>query len=261
MAASLGPDGSSRVPGTGDRRGIVVSEETLTAGATGGGLAAFRASRTYDALMRLPILTYNGYFLVHEIRGLAAWVAEQPLPFAVTPLTATVLASRVALILFLVLLMAFHLVRRRPVAKARGWLPRLVALFGATLTIAMVLLDRAPGSLALNAASAGLILLGNYISIVAVLSLGRSLSIMPEARRLVMSGPYRLVRHPLYLAEEIAILGVWLQFMSWSATAILLGHFAIQLWRLGYEEAVLRESFPEYDAYARQTARLIPGLY
>jgi protein-S-isoprenylcysteine O-methyltransferase Ste14 len=94
-----------------------------------------------------------------------------------------------------------------------------------------------------------------------VLSLGRSLSIMPEARRLVMSGPYRFVRHPLYAAEEIAILGVWLQFMSWPATAILAGHFIIQLWRLGFEEAVLRESFAEYDAYARQTARLIPGIY
>jgi protein-S-isoprenylcysteine O-methyltransferase Ste14 len=77
----------------------------------------------------------------------------------------------------------------------------------------------------------------------------------------VTSGPYRYVRHPLYAAEEIAILGVWLQFMSWPATAILVGHFIIQLWRLGFEETVLRESFPGYDAYARQTARLIPGIY
>lgn len=235
-------------------------EESFTVGARGGSLAAFRASRTYDALMRLPILLYNGYILVGEIRGLAAWVANQP-PFAVTPATATVLASRVALILFLALLMGFHLVRRRPVAKARGLLPRLVALAGATLTLAMVLLDRAPDRIAVDIASAGLILIGNYISIVSVISLGRSLSIMPEARRLVMSGPYRFVRHPLYAGEEIAILGVWLQFMSWQATVILVGHFIIQLWRLSFEETVLRESFPEYDAYARQTARLIPGIY
>ncbi len=239
----------------------VVSEETLAIGEAGGAFAAFRAGRAYDGLMRLPILLYNGYILVGEIKGLAAWIADQPVPFAITPITATVLASRVALILFLALLMGFHLVRRRPVAKARGLLPRLVALLGATLTLAMVLLDRPPGSIALNVASAALILIGNYVSIVAVLSLGRSLSIMPEARRLVMTGPYRLVRHPLYAAEEIAILGVWLQFMSWPATAILVGHFAIQLWRLGFEEAVLRENFPDYDAYARRTARLVPGIY
>jgi protein-S-isoprenylcysteine O-methyltransferase Ste14 len=238
-----------------------VVEESLTTDEAGGALAAFRASRTYDRLMRLPILLYNGYILVGEIKGLAAWIADQPVPFAITPASATVLASRVALILFLALLMGFHLVRRRPVAKARGLLPRLVALLGATLTLAMVLLDRTPGSIAINIASAALILIGNYVSIVAVMSLGRSLSIMPEARRLVMSGPYRFVRHPLYAAEEIAILGVWLQFMSWPATAILVGHFIIQLWRLGFEEAVLRESFAEYDAYARQTARLIPGIY
>jgi len=238
-----------------------VVEESVTAGQADGALAQFRASRTYDWLMRLPILLYNGYALVGEIRGLRAWVAALPTPFALTAATGTVLASRVALILFLALLMGFHLVRRRPVAKARGLLPRLVALLGATLTLAMVLLDRTPGSIAVNIASAALILIGNYISIVAVMSLGRSLSIMPEARKLVMSGPYRFVRHPLYAAEEIAILGVWLQFMSWEATAILVGHFIIQLWRLGFEETVLRDSFPEYDAYARQTARLLPGIY
>ncbi|HEV2675026.1 MAG TPA: isoprenylcysteine carboxylmethyltransferase family protein [Aliidongia sp.] len=238
-----------------------MSEESLATGTAGGTLAAFQAGRAYDALMRLPILLYNGYILVNELRGLAVWFVEQPVPFTVTPLSATVFASRVALILFLVLLMGFHLVRRRPVAKARGWPPRLVALLGATLTIAMVLLDRTPNSIAVYAASAALILLGNYVSIVAVLSLGRSLSIMPEARRLVMTGPYRYVRHPLYLAEEIAILGVWLQFMSWPATAILIGHLVIQLWRLGFEEQVLRENFPEYSAYARKTARLVPGLY
>lgn len=236
-------------------------EESLPVGEAGGVLATFRASRTYDGLMRLPILLYNGYALVGEINELAVWIGQQPVPFAITLAGATVLASRVALILFLALLMGFHLVRRRPVAKARGLLPRLVALVGATLTLAMVLLDRTPGSIAVNLASAALILIGNYVSIVAVMSLGRSLSIMPEARRLVMSGPYRFVRHPLYAAEEVAILGVWLQFMSWPATAILVGHFIVQLWRLGFEETVLRENFPEYDAYARKTARLVPGIY
>lgn len=236
-----------------------MAEESLTVDT--GGLAAFRASRTYDRLMRLPIVLYNGYFLVHELRSLAGWIADQPVPFTLTPVTATVLASRVALILFLALLIGFHLARRRPVAKAHGALPRLVALLGATLTVAMILLDRAAGSVALNLASAALILIGNYISIVAVMSLGRSLSIMPEARKLVVTGPYRFVRHPLYAAEEIAILGVWLQFMSWPATAILVGHFVIQLWRLGFEEQVLRDSFPDYEAYARTTARLVPGVY
>jgi len=238
-----------------------VVEESVTASLADGALARFRASRTYDRLMRLPILLYNGYILQGEVRGLVDWLQGLPAPLAITADFVAGLGSRVALILFLILLMAFHLVRRRPVARARGLLPRLVALLGATLTLAMVLLERTPGSIAVNVASAVLILIGNYVSIVAVLSLGRSLSIMPEARKLVMTGPYRFVRHPLYAAEEIAILGAWLQFMSWPATAILVGHFIIQLWRLSFEETVLRDSFPEYDAYARQTARLLPGIY
>jgi protein-S-isoprenylcysteine O-methyltransferase Ste14 len=44
-----------------------------------------------------------------------------------------------------------------------------------------------------------------------VLSLGRSISILPQARQLVTSGPYAFVRHPLYLGEMTAMLGIAMQ--------------------------------------------------
>jgi len=53
--------------------------------------------------------------------------------------------------------------------------------------------------------------LGCVSIVYAVLHLGKSFSIMPQARRLVIGGPYRFVRHPLYFAEELAVIGVLIQ--------------------------------------------------
>lgn len=51
-----------------------------------------------------------------------------------------------------------------------------------------------------------------------LVELRRSFSIMPEARELATSGSYRLVRHPPYLAEEIAAASSVTQFLSiWTA--------------------------------------------
>jgi len=69
------------------------------------------------------------------------------------------------------------------------------------------------------------------------------------------------VRHPLYLTEEVAIVGLFMQFTSVWAALLLVVHMAIQLRRMHNEEIVLSGKFPEYDAYGRNTARLIPGIY
>jgi protein-S-isoprenylcysteine O-methyltransferase Ste14 len=53
-----------------------------------------------------------------------------------------------------------------------------------------------------------LLLGGNALAVLVPVQLGRSFSIMAEARRLVTSGVYRWVRHPLYLAEELAVIGI-----------------------------------------------------
>ena len=52
-----------------------------------------------------------------------------------------------------------------------------------------------------------LTIIGLLASVYVLFFLGRAFSIMPEARTLVASGPYTIVRHPLYLTEEIAMIG------------------------------------------------------
>ncbi len=84
---------------------------------------------------------------------------------------------------------------------------------------------------------------------------------MAESRRLVTDGPYAIIRHPLYLAELIAILGAFIQFASPWAALIVLVQVGFQVQRMRNEESVLSLTFPDYAAYKERTARLIPGLW
>jgi protein-S-isoprenylcysteine O-methyltransferase Ste14 len=111
------------------------------------------------------------------------------------------------------------------------------------------------------AVSTLLTLAGNALAIVVLTQLRGSFSIMAEARQLVTTGVYRVVRHPLYLAEEIALIGVVMQYLSLWTALLLAAQIAFQLRRMHNEEIILGETFPEYAAYKATTARLIPGIY
>ncbi len=91
--------------------------------------------------------------------------------------------------------------------------------------------------------------------------LGRSFSLLPEARRLVTNGPYRRIRHPLYLAGLVGSLGVMLQYRQPWALLVVLATLALQILRMNYEEQVLSRAFPEYETYATRSWRLIPGVF
>ena len=212
-----------------------------------------------DKMMRLPIILFTGFFLVREILLLGQYMDRHPVGFEIYSLTEV--SARISLILFLALQVVMHIIRLRPINKATGLQPKISALLGLTLGNLLLLVDRAPSVPWLELSSALLLLLGNYLCIVTLLNLGRSLSIMAEARRLVTSGPYRLIRHPLYFAEEIAVIGIFLQFRSWTAASILLLHFAFQVMRMLNEERVLVATFPEYRGYMQKTPRLIPGVW
>ena len=91
-----------------------------------------------------------------------------------------------------------------------------------------------------------------------LLTLGRCFSIMPEVRGLVRRGPYRLVRHPVYLGEILATFGVLLPILSPRNVAIFVAFCALQLWRTRYEEEALTAAYPEYADYRRTTGACCP---
>ena len=134
-------------------------------------------------------------------------------------------------------------------------------MFGSFLITVVVLFPRRDLTPAVGCVSTLLVLLGDSIATIMLIQLRGSFSIMAEARQLTTSGAYRLVRHPLYLAEEVATIGCVIQFLSIWTALIVIVQIACQIRRMRNEEIVLMEAFPEYSSYKRKTARIIPGLY
>jgi len=224
------------------------------------GLAQLKQSSTYDLLMRLPMLAWSSALALISAVGLYRYVrdADPALPSAVYSAN---IAMRLSVIGYLAILATTVIMRRQPIGKARGVEPRISALIGTFLITAVVLFPRCELSLPLGVASTFLILAGDGFAVVALIQLRRSFSIMPEARELVTSGPYRFVRHPIYLAEEIATIGSVMQFLSTWTAMLLLVQIAFQLRRIWNEEALLAEVFPQYATYKEKTARVVPGIY
>ncbi len=92
-----------------------------------------------------------------------------------------------------------------------------------------------------------LITVGNLIDLWGYTVLTRSFGIVPEARELKTSGPYRFVRHPVYLGQFISQGGVWLCAVQ--PHAVWIGMYAVfvamQLYRSKLEDRVLAEAFGE----------------
>jgi protein-S-isoprenylcysteine O-methyltransferase Ste14 len=203
---------------------------------------------TYDLLLRLPLLVWALFCTVKQLAML-------------TNVDAGHIAMRLPTITFMLLVAAVVILRSRPSAKASGLEPRISALAGSFAMYSIVFFPRRELSLTLEMISTALTFIGTAGAVVALGQLGRSFSVMAETRQLVTSGPYRLVRHPLYLAEQIAIIGVFIQYASVWTGLLLTVQIALQLRRMHNEETILTASFPEYIEYRQTTARLIPGVY
>jgi protein-S-isoprenylcysteine O-methyltransferase Ste14 len=217
-----------------------------------------RSGCMYDLLMRLPLLGWVLLSAMAQAKGLFPFfIIGGPIDLAYV----VHLGMRVSTIGFLLLAAVAVILRSRPSSKAGGLEPRITALAGGFTMNAIALFPRHELSLSLEMVSTLLVLIGSVGAIVALSQLGRSFSVMSETRHLVTTGPYRFVRHPLYLTEQIAIIGVFIQFASVWTGLLLAGQIAFQLRRMHNEESVLTASFPEYSAYRQTTARLIPGIY
>lgn len=172
------------------------------------------------------------------------------------------LLSIFAIGLYTMMIACLFAIRRRPINRAMGVWPAVAAILGGFLTSALLWLGPNEAlPLWARALASFMVLIGTILATLIILRLGKSFSILPESRRLVTTGPYALVRHPLYLAEAVVTLGVMINFLSVWAVLVVAAQFALQITRMHYEEKTLRETFPEYDDYARKTPRLLPGIY
>jgi protein-S-isoprenylcysteine O-methyltransferase Ste14 len=121
----------------------------------------------------------------------------------------------------------------------------------------MALLLALSGSL-LAVAGAGLVVICHG-------ELGAAWSFAPKADQstgLITTGPYRLVRHPIYLGLALLALGQAVAFGSWPTLFIaLLGIVPTLAWRARVEEELLSRTFGEsYEVYRQRTKMIVPHL-
>jgi protein-S-isoprenylcysteine O-methyltransferase Ste14 len=220
----------------------------------------FQETKLYDALATVPLILWYG---ASAKRMLPSLVARIQTAHSSTggPIVIFAILAQLAALALIALTLVFLVLRRPPKAKAKGLFPRLAALGGTYLTAALVWLPRYEMGFALSLLSLGLILGGTGFAILSMLHLGRSFSVMAEARMLATDGPYAYVRHPLYLGEGVSVLGLMLQYLSPAAIALVALEFALQLVRMRNEEAVLSAFFPGYADYQLQRYRVLPGVY
>lgn len=100
--------------------------------------------------------------------------------------------------------------------------------------------------------------LGLFLTLWPLLYLRQSFSLIPAARELVTSGPYRLVRHPIYAAYLFTYVGVLLNRFTVPLALAVASWTGLILLRIRYEEMVLTSAFPEYVDYRKRVGGLFP---
>lgn len=105
---------------------------------------------------------------------------------------------------------------------------------------------------------------GFVFGVAAALVLGRNLTPLPrpkEASQLVVKGPYRLVRHPIYTGVIFMAYGWSVLSQSWLTMGYATIVFLFLDVKSRREERWLVEKYPGYEAYRKAVKRLVPFIY
>lgn len=91
-----------------------------------------------------------------------------------------------------------------------------------------------------------------------------NLSVTPDVKqdaRMVVAGPYKVIRHPMYSAVLLTFLPFVLDRPSLFLSIVFLLLLTTLIIKLNYEESLLKNYFKEYEEYAKHSWRLIPFIY
>jgi protein-S-isoprenylcysteine O-methyltransferase Ste14 len=158
-----------------------------------------------------------------------------------------------------VLMGVFCLVRSAPQTSATN-VSSLVATAG--MIVAPFLMVRTASS-TIGLVKGGALafeLLGVALIQVSRLYMGRSFGLLPANRGIVTSGPFAMVRHPIYLGWLLLSVGYVFTYPAVRNVVAILVSVPFMIWRIEQEEALLENDLVYAAYHKRVPCRLIPGL-
>ncbi len=205
--------------------------------------ALSRSSILLDMCERVFVMTMLGSFIYRML-----------LHYSLTANIADVL-----LVISESLTVVFIMLRKPSATLSRRPTDWILALSGSATPLLV-----APSSvhpIALPAIIFAIMVVGLFIQISAKIVLGRSFGMVAANRGVKVAGPYRFVRHPMYLGYEIGHVGFLLAMPTLTNAALYTLGLSIQIMRIFREEDVLKRD-PAYRAFAgRVHYRLLPGVF
>lgn len=107
-------------------------------------------------------------------------------------------------------------------------------------------------------------LLGAVLGVLSAVRMGRQLAPQPSPVRhgsLIDTGPYAVVRHPIYTAVLLMIAGSVVRVLSLAGLLVTVVSAVFFDRKIAYEEALLADAYPQYPAYQRRVRwKLLPGV-
>ncbi len=148
---------------------------------------------------------------------------------------------------------------------------RIIMGFCAALFFAFVLLPGLDHRFAWSHVPTALVILGDIVVAVGMLMVflvfrentfaAATVAIHPD-QKVISSGPYAIVRHPMYSGALVFVLGMALALGSWWALLLFPAITLVLAWRLVEEEKLLSVNLPGYQAYReRLRYRLVPFIW
>lgn len=109
-----------------------------------------------------------------------------------------------------------------------------------------------------------LIAFAGVFAVWSILLINKFMNVAPdvvEGSKLIKVGPYRYIRHPMYLSLLIVCLCLIIDYFTLLRLLVVVLLFIAMVLKMSHEENLLEEAFPEYEEYKLRTKRIIPFLY
>jgi protein-S-isoprenylcysteine O-methyltransferase Ste14 len=143
----------------------------------------------------------------------------------------------------------FIVLRPPPAASDRGWGAALAVIAAAW---PLIFYDVLPEFGVISLPAYAILLCSIALNLASLVSLQSNFSVVPEYRTLVKTGPYSIVRHPIYASYLIFDGVMALEALSLLAAVFWLIEFALFFARASFEEALILREDIDYDDYRRR---------